>query len=799
MQSFRAFYAAVPGVMLLSLAACTSMSEPDPGDNGNPPPPAANAKWSDPATWGGTVPVAGADVVIPAGKDVLLDMDTPALGGLTINGSLTFSPTMDVALTTRYVVVSGTLQVGTELAKRSRKATITLTGDGSGEILNFGDKMIGVLPGGRLELHGESRLAWTKLAATAAVGATQITLLQQPNWRVGDRIVLASTDFDPFQAEEATITAISGTSVSIDTPLRYAHWGVMQTVGGVQLDERGEVGLLTRVVTIQGDSASLATGIGGHVKVEQGATAHVEGVTFLRMGQKSRLARYPMHWHLAGAVDGQYFRNNSVWKSFNRCLTVHGTDNAVADGNVCHDHLGHGFFLEDGAESGNTFTNNLAMTARAPASGEAVLPSDTRPASYWITNPDNTYRGNVAAGSRGVGFWCAFPASPTGLSVGAPDLPRRTPLREFRDNVAHSNRSVGLNVDDGPTMDGTTEVTNYSPRQDPAAESPPVIADFTGLRAWKNQGRGVWLRGSNQRITNAVLADNGIGATFAANETFVQNSTFIGESENVGTGLGFYRGYEFYDGRVGADNVKFINFTKLGTIPSSALGQNRNNSFPISTGNFARDLTFINSNEVYFEDPHADRDGDKAAAFFDSTGSVSGAAGAFVVANVPFMLDGTCTQRVAWNAWVCTSRRVNLRVNNNGTEAAGPFTVTRDDGAALTLVGVPSTLTTGTTTAVPGRSYTVAWGGAVPPKPRFFLNRTQVGEWARITVPYPTGNIRVIRDYNSGSPLVQAGSVSEVDNATGAAWYYEAGTGMVHLKLVTNANRDYAAMFIEPL
>ncbi len=171
------------------------------------------------------------------------------------------------------------------------------------------------------------------------------------------------------------------------------------------------------------------------------------------------------------------------------------------------------------------------------------------------------------------------------------------------------------------------------------------------------------------------MADNGIGATFAANETFVQNSTFIGESENVGTAaLGFYRGYEFYDGRVGADNVKFINFTKMGTIPSSALGQNRNNSFPISTGNFARQLQFINSNEVYFEDPHADRDGDKAAAFYDSTGSVSGTTGAFVVANVPFMVDGTCTLRSAWNSQVCTGRRVNLRINNNGAEAAGPFT-----------------------------------------------------------------------------------------------------------------------------
>ncbi len=102
--------------------------------------------------------------------------------------------------------------------------------------------MIGVLAGGRLELHGESRLAWTKLASTAPVGATEITLLQAPNWRAGDRIVLASTDFDPFQAEEATITEVSGATVRFDAPLRYAHWGVMQSVSGVSAGRAGRGG-----------------------------------------------------------------------------------------------------------------------------------------------------------------------------------------------------------------------------------------------------------------------------------------------------------------------------------------------------------------------------------------------------------------------------------------------------------------------------------------------------------------------------------------------------------------------------
>ncbi len=799
MRVTRAFCTGLQAALVLSISACFSGTEPADPDDNDPPPPAINANWSDPATWGGQVPAAGADVVIPEGRNVLLDVSPPPLGSLTINGALVFSSTADIELQSRWIMVHGTLQVGSEAMKQVRRATITLTGDGSGDVMGMGDKVLGVMSGGRLELHGEEFLAWTTLSANAGVGATTLELAQAPDWRVGDRLVVASTDYDPFWAEEATITSVSGNQVGIDTPLRWAHWGTMQTIDGVQLDERAEVALLNRNITIQGDSASVASGIGGHVMVMQGGVARVEGVRFYRMGQKARLARYPMHWHLAGTVSGQYFRNNVVWKSFNRCLTIHGTDNLAVDGNACHDHIGHGYFLEDGAESGNVLTGNLGLTSRAPATGEAVLPSDTRPATFWITNPANTYRNNHAAGSRGFGFWYALPVSPTGLSVGQPDLPRRTPLGEFSGNVAHSNRSMGLNVDDGPRMDGTTETASYAPRQDPANNSPAVPADFSNFRSWKNQGRGVWLRGNSLRLTNALLADNGIGATFASSETWVQNSTFIGESGNNGTPAGFYRGYEFYDGRVGAENVRFINFTKAGAIPSSALGYNRNNSFPINTGNFARSLTFSNANQVYLEDPGADRDGDKAAAFLDETGSVTGQAGVYVVANVPFMLDGTCTLRAAWNAHVCTGRRINFRVNNNGPEPVGPLTITRDDAQALTLVGVPDLRTTATTTVVPNRGYTVAWGTpSIPPRPRFYLNRGVPGEYLRVSVPWPAGNTQVVRDYNSNNPMAASPDLASLDAGTGG-WYYDAGSSTLHLKLQVQADRDYATLFVENL
>ena len=83
------------------------------------------------------------------------------------------------------------------------------------------------------------------------------------------------------------------------------------------------------------------------------------------------MARYPMHWHMMGPVDGQYFARSSVWKSFNRCVTVHGTNNARVEGNVCYDHLGHGYFLEDGGETGNLLAGNLGLGTHVTDRGGA--------------------------------------------------------------------------------------------------------------------------------------------------------------------------------------------------------------------------------------------------------------------------------------------------------------------------------------------------------------------------------------------------------------------------------------------
>src|SRR5437868_9522119 len=178
-------------------------------------------RWSDPATWPARkVPVAGDKVDIEKGKDVVLDVSPPALNGLTINGKLSFADNKDLELTTEWIMVHGELEIGTEKSPHTRKATITLTDNVKDE--DFGglggndrsDRGI-MLMGGTLNLHGNRTNSWTKLSKTAEAGSNSIEVLNAAGWRVGDQIVLASTDFDPHQAERRTIAAIRCNTITL--------------------------------------------------------------------------------------------------------------------------------------------------------------------------------------------------------------------------------------------------------------------------------------------------------------------------------------------------------------------------------------------------------------------------------------------------------------------------------------------------------------------------------------------------------------------------------------------------------
>src|SRR5690349_17357559 len=352
------FLSLVPALLLVCESAVVLAAQP-----------AKPTKWSDRATWPNKkVPVAGDKVDIPAGKEVLLDVSPPALGGVTVNGKLTFADNADLELTTEWVMVHGELQIGTEATPYTHKATITLTNNVKDEqLMGMGDRGI-MLSGGTLNLHGDRTNTWTKLAKTADAGSNSIEVLNAAQWRAGDEIVLASTDFNPRQAERRTIAAINGNTITLDKKLDYMHFGKIT----FDVDERGEVGLLTRNIKVQASPDAEQSFFGGHIMAMVTSKMFVEGVELNRMGQNLELARYPIHWHLVGDAKGQYIRNAAIHDTFNRCVTVHGTNDLRVENNVTYNSIGHCFFLEDGIEHGNEFVHNLAIQIKCHTSKECM-------------------------------------------------------------------------------------------------------------------------------------------------------------------------------------------------------------------------------------------------------------------------------------------------------------------------------------------------------------------------------------------------------------------------------------------
>ena len=732
---------------------------------------------------------------------MVLDTDTPALAGLRIDGLLRFGGG-DLELTSAWIMVHGTLRVGTEAKPFTSDATITLTGAKSSEsVMGMGTKVLGVM-GGTLDLHGRAVPGWTRIDATAEPGDGSIRLTESVPWVRGDRIVIASTDYWSSHEEERTITAVEGTTYVLDEPLKYQHWGTIQHFGDHSVDERAEVGLLTHNVVVRGDASSSESKFGGHTMVMQGSTVRIEGASFEGMGQRKRLRRYPLHFHMDGPAEGSYVKDSAIVHSFNRCLVIHGTNRLLVDGNVCYDHLGHGFFLEDGAEVDNVITNNLGLGTKALENG--LLPSDDNPATFWITNPDNTVNDNVAAGSEGTGFWYALPEHPTGLSATDQVYPRRTPLKSFKGNVAHSNGNRGLNVDHGPQPNGEVESTFYDPHADPAdGESERVIARFEDFTAYMNRDRGVWLRGTSEVVSNATLADNRAGATFASDGAFIEDSFIVGETANMGTAedwedtgfegraLPFFwdpgtpiLGFEFYDGLVGVRNVTFAGLNPNPVRESGALGYLAPDAFSIDPKNFAENITLIDSNPVYLAPVEPGMDGDASKVFVDKDGSITGTPGRAVIADNPFLVTENCAYVAAWNAHICDEDYVSMYVyTNGGTAAIKPLVLSRDDGVNQTLMGCCEDSTDVQTSVIPARSYEVKFNGGTPTDTHLVLWRGE-GRWLQLELKVPPGT-----DITRwGEPLKTVGSLGALVSQDDSAYFYDAATKTVHVKLVGNGD-----------
>jgi hypothetical protein len=598
---------------------------------------AGSRAWSSASTWDtGNVPTANDTVVIPVGSSVVLDT-AATTKTLSVSGDLHCADA-NLSLSANTIMIDGRMTCGALYAPFLHEFTLTLT---TPPVTLPGDadyKAIMVMKPGALELHGESRKSWTQLAEHASAGSSTLQFAEATNWRQGDWIVVAPTDYfsvagTPLplpemtdQSEKAQISTIdpTGKIVTLDRQLQFLHYGRQRTYSKTNpattwtLDERAEVGLLTRNIRIQGDSGSASNQIGGHMMSMADTQVHVSGVELLRMGQKDIRARYPFHWHLVGHAPGQYIRNSSIHESYNRCVTVHGTHDTLVDDNVCFDFIGHGYFLEDGVETNNTFNHNLGVLARRPptpssprtdpysacprfpgdppdAVADIPLPLETDfresgasngPATFWISNPNNIYTGNVAAGSRGAGFWYHLDTAPTGessLQSGACSInPSIAPFGRFENNRVRASRQgfTSCRANGGGAGVETRE------------------ALYEGISAM-NVAQGLWPCGfGHGHFHNAIVANTENGMQAPAPFTF-SDSLFVAYTDNAPLRAARsadipWAGVMVYDQGFNFDNVHFVNYDR----PAMSAFQIGGGAYK-SPGNRSSSLSFENSPNVF--------------------------------------------------------------------------------------------------------------------------------------------------------------------------------------------------------
>ncbi|MBQ4805807.1 carbohydrate-binding protein [Aquimarina sp. MMG015] len=646
--------------------------------------PVQSGLWTQASTWpNGNLPTANDDIVVPPGITLTM-VGTCRAKNITVQGKLGAvnyqSPGAWIDLEAQSIMVAngGYMEVGTEnqpyyadKGPGGIRCQITLTGN---KIANAAAsyKAIMVMGGGRLELHGKKRISWTNLTSTANVGATQITLKDQVDWEVGDKIALTATGLANGQSkawnnvDEAIITAISDNkrTLTLSAPLKFKHIGGSKTYtrdrDGKTWDVniQGEVGLLSHYIKIQGkmDGNNEQTGFGGHIMLMKGSTSHSENIELYKMGQKGVLGRYPYHWHLnEDQSNGSYLRNSSVHKSFNRAVTIHGTDYVTVDGVFAYDQIGHGIFLEDGGERFNTIKNNVVFITRRPKPGEELTPSDNEaneaqnrtPASYWITNPNNYFENNVAAGTEGTGFWFAFPEKPMfdsgNLAYFQGMNPTTEPLGRFDGFVAHTCMT-GWDVFDQLNPDHSIK-KNFGWK----VNSRQLIKDglFYGNDQALYSGLGVGGINENTVFYNCAFSDNKTVSMLAGDLT-IENSLF-----NVDTDLGVFDGvrefFRFYDGPGRHFDCHFEGWNRsnaemIKQITGGGATENFNPTFRGTTKGFSEPFPFR-----FFQLPNTtDTRTRKVGQFFkDYDGTMLGKPGT-LIRDIPFLRDGHEYRHSSW-------------------------------------------------------------------------------------------------------------------------------------------------------
>ncbi|KAL1767893.1 fibrocystin-L isoform X2 [Sigmodon hispidus] len=651
--------------------------------------------WSANSSWGGNPPPEeGSLAVITKGQIILLDQSTPILKMLLIQGGTLIFDEADIELQAENILITegGVLQIGTEASPFQHQAIITLHGHlRSPELPVYGAKTLAVREG-TLDLHGlPIPVVWTRLAHTANAGEWTLIVQEAVTWKAGASIVIASTGHRHSQGEneKRTIASISadGKTITLTRPLNYTHLGITVTLpDGTMFEARAEVGILTRNILIRGsdnvewndkipscpdgfDTGEFATQtclqgkfgeeigsdqFGGCIMLHAPLPGNnmvigrIEYVEVFHAGQSFRLGRYPIHWHLLGDLQFKsYVRGCAIHQTFNRAVTIHNTHHLLVEKNIIYDIKGGAFFIEDGIEHGNILQYNLAIFVQQSTS---LLNDDVTPAAFWVTNPNNTIRHNVAAGGTHFGFWYRMNDHPDGPSYDRNICQKRIPLGEFFNNTVHSQGWFGLWI-----------FEEYFPMETGSCTSiVPVPAIFNSLTVWNCQKGAEWVNGGALQFHNFVMVNNYeagietkrilasyIGGWGEINGAVVKNAKIVGHLDELGMGSSFCTSkglvLPFSQGLT-VSSVHFMNFDRhdcvaLGVTSITGVCNDRCGGWSTK---FVDIQYFHAPNKAGFRWEHE-------AVLMDTDGSLTGHRGHTVIPHSPLLDPSHCTQEAAWS------------------------------------------------------------------------------------------------------------------------------------------------------
>jgi hypothetical protein len=411
-----------------------------------------SGNWSNPATWGGQVPVrdnAGAtlDIAIPQGIQVTVDgffsganrrIDT-----IRLEGTLEFATGVSTRLVLDTLVSSatGVLRIGMPGAPiaADRTAEIVISSDPipATDTLQRGK---GLILNGPVRMYGASKLPFTFVRDGYGPGSDRLELADPPTgWRVGDEIVLAPTRFvrasepEAMQGEKFRVRAIQGNVVLLglvdnaSTPatLQYDH----TPYDGQQV----HVANLTRNVVIRSSNPDATR---GHVMIHRGG-ARIGYTEFRELGRTDKKVllddgdettagtnqrgRYPLHFHQTldavnytmARVEGAVVNGSPGWGFVNHSSDVEFTDcvswNVDGAGFVAEasDEIGafenniaiQGYGAPDGRYARRKFEGDDFQTGRN-GNGDLAFTGD----GFWVQSPAVRVVDNVAAGFQGHAF-----------------------------------------------------------------------------------------------------------------------------------------------------------------------------------------------------------------------------------------------------------------------------------------------------------------------------------------------------------------------------------------------------------